>query len=270
MSGLGPILYLPWGASATWLLTFAKSEDGSAIDLTGATAVSFTLKTSVTLEDADADLFLSIAGGELVVVDALAGLVRATLTAAQHEVLRPYGPFAYAAKATLADGAVVIPDLLRGLFYNDLDSTLEQACDGAAITRLDAAAGTLTPTTPAMSNYLINRYDLTGLTGGTTAQLDGLPAAALALLQNGAAVRLFFPGSIVADFRLRANTGSETESAPYRIVCDNAPTRLWELVAVFKESSPCVWDAGLAKFKQILSTGGVLAQSDDADAFVLP
>lgn len=268
-SGLGPILYLPWGASATWRLFIAKSEDGSAIDLTGATAIAFTLKTSPTLADEDAELTLDLTAG-LTVIDPLAGLVSVAITAAQHAALVPYGPFYYKLSATLADGSVVIPDLLRGKFYNDLDSAEEQALDGASITRLDAATGTLTPTTPDMSNYVLNRYDLTSLTGGTSVDLDGLSASVLSFLANGTTVRLFFTGSIVADFRLRANTGAETESAPWKILCDNSSARLWELLSVTKEGAPCVWDASLSKFKQVLSSGGTLTQADDADAFVLP
>lgn len=269
MSGLGPVLYAPCGASATWLMLFAKSEDGSAIDLTGATSITFTLKASPTMADADALLTLSLGSG-ITVIDPLAGVVRVVLTAAQSAALVLTGPASYRTRAALADGSVVIPDLLRGTFDNDLSSVETQSLEGTAITRLDAATGTLTPTTPDMSNYVLNRYDLTGLTGGTAVKLDGLSASTLAYLATGTTVRLFFTGSIIADFRLRANTGSETESSPWRIICDNDAARLWELLGVSKQGAPCVWDASLSKFKQVLSVGGVLAQSDDADAFVLP
>jgi len=269
MSGLGPVLYAPLGASFSFRLALTRPEDGAAIDLTGVTALAFTLKTSPTLADADASLTLNLSSG-ITVVDALAGLVSVSVTAAQSATLTAAGPYYYATKATLSTGAVVIPDLLRGLFYNDLYSVEEQQCEGTAITRLDAASGTLTPTTPDMANTVINRYDLTGLTGGTSVKLDGLSAATLTALSNGAIVRLFFTGSIMADFRLRANTGSETESAPWRILCDNGSGRLWELIAVTKQGVPCVWDATLSKFKQVLTSGGAIALADDADAFVLP
>ncbi|MBC7367559.1 MAG: hypothetical protein H7343_12260 [Undibacterium sp.] len=274
MSGLGPVLYLPWGASASWLLRAAKAEDGSAVDLTLLTAASFTLRTSPTLPDASAELTLSIANAGLVVIDALAGLVKATLTAAQSASLVPYGPFYYRTQLTFADGSVHIPDLLRGTFYNDLDRAESQACDGAAITRLDAATGTLTPLTPDMSNYLINRYDLTALAGTAATALAGLPAGTLTGLQNGAGVRLFFTGSICADFRLRANTGAETQSAPWRILALNATLRLWELIAVTKQGVPCVWNPDTVKFHQLLASGTgtavTPALANEADAFSLP
>lgn len=267
MSGLGPILYAPWGASASWRM--AITRDGAALDLTLLTAAVWSLRRSPTLPDADADLSLSLGAG-LSVVDAPAGFLFGAYTAAQSAELVPYGAFHYQLKLTFSDGAVVIPDLLRGTFYNDLASAEEQACDGASIVRLDAASGTLTPTTPDMSNYVINRYDLTGLTGGTSVKLDGLPAATLAALTDGAVVRLYFTGDIMADFRLRANTGSETESAPWKILADNATGRLWQLLGVWKQGAPCVWDPALSKFKQVLVASGAIALADDADAFVLP
>lgn len=268
MSGLGPVLYVPWGASATWLLAFAKAEDGSAIDLTGATDVSFTLKTSPTITTAT--LSLSVEDGGLEVIDAPAGLVRVSLTATQCAALRSYGFYTYTSRAALADGSVVIPDLLRGLFTTSLASAEEQSCEGGSITRLDAATGTLTPLTPDMSNYVINRYDLTGLTGGASTALDGLSAETLGRLAANTTLRLVFPGSIVAEYRLRANAGSETEFAPWRILCDEDADRLWELVSVHKEGVPCSWDPDLEKFRQVLIATGALALADAADAFELP
>jgi hypothetical protein len=267
MSGLGPILYAPWGASASWRM--AITRDGAALDLTGASAIAFTLRDSPTLPDSSAALTLNLTAG-LTVVDALAGLVSVTLTAAQSAALRSYGNYYYKVAATLAGGSVAIPDLLRGEFTTDLASLESQVCDGGNILRLDASSGTLTPTTPDMANYIINRYDLTGLTGGTSVKLDGLPTATLAFLANGAVVRVYFSGGIMADFRLRANTGAETESAPWNILADNATLRLWELLGVWKEGAPCLWVSSLSKFKQVLENSGSIALADDADAFVLP
>lgn len=272
MSGLGPTLYLPHGASARWRLTFAKSEDGSAIDLSGATAIEFLLKRTSTMDDDDAALHLTAAAG-LTVIDAVAGLVLAAITPAQSRALEGYGEYFYFARATLADGSVVIPDLLRGPFVTDLESAQEQECSGAVV-RLDAATGTLTPVTPDMSNYTINRYDLTGLTGGAATDLDGLSEDTLAALSNGAVVELFFTGSISARFRLRAMVGTEAESAPWIVIADNDTTRVWECIGVFKQGAPCAWNPDTSKFHQLLASGTGTAISpalaDAASAFSLP
>lgn len=272
MSGLGPTLYLPHGASARWRLTFAKSEDGSAIDLTAATAIEFLLKRTSTMDDDDAALHLTASAG-LTVIDAVAGLVLAAITPARSRALEGYGEYFYFARATLADGSVVIPDLLRGTFLTDLESAEEQECSGAVV-RLDAATGTLTPVTPDMSNYTINRYDLTGLTGGTATDLDGLSEDTLAALSDGAVVELFFTGSISARFRLRAMVGTESESVPWLIIADHDTARVWELIGVAKQGVPATWNATTAKFHQLLASGSgtaVIPQlADEAAGFSLP
>jgi hypothetical protein len=65
----------------------ALTRDGAALDLTGAAAIAFTLSDSPTLPAASAALTLNLTAG-LTVVDALAGLVSVTLTAAQSAALR--------------------------------------------------------------------------------------------------------------------------------------------------------------------------------------
>jgi hypothetical protein len=267
MSGLGPTYYLPWGASASWSIAFTQA-DGTPLDLTAASAITFGLSLSPTLPVADNELTLSLGAG-LTVTSAAAGLVSVSLTAAQSLALRCYGPFFYTTRATLASGAIVLPATLRGEFYNDLDlADLKARYPDTTFTSLDNTGGTTVVV--AVSPAVLNRFDLTGLLGNTATTLDGLSTAALALLPNGTMVRLFFSGSIVADFRLRANAGAETESAPWRVLCDNTSLRLWELVSVSKQGVPCVWVASLSKFKQILENSGSIALADDADAFVLP
>lgn len=115
------------------------------------------------------------------------------------------------------------------------------------------------------SAFVGNYYAIT-----TLAALAALPSGTVSVLQNGAVARLFFPGSIVADYRLRANTGAETQSAPWIILATNATLRLWELVVVSKQGVPCVWVSSLSKFKQVLESSGAVALADDADAFILP
>lgn len=243
MSGLGPTLYLPHGASGRWQQTIVKPEDGSAIDLTLATAIEWILKRTPTTADADADLTLTEGAG-ITVLDDLAGQIQIALTAAQSAEPAPYGSYFYFTRVTFSDGRVIIPDNLRGTFLNDLGAAAEQELDEGCITRLDAATGTLTPATPDMSNYVLNRHDLTGLYGGTAVKLDGLAAATLAELSNGTRLQLGFTNRRVAQYRLRAKeTGEVDTSATGQIVvCDYATSRVWELEYVWKDGLPCTWD----------------------------
>lgn len=273
MSGLGPTLYLPHGASGRWLLRFAKPEDGSAIDLTLATAVEFLVKRSSTTADEDAALTLTLAAG-LTTLDAVAGLVQAAVTAAQSAELVGYGGYFYLTRAIFSDGRVIIPDGLRGTLYTDLAAASQQELDEDCVKRLDAASGTLTPVTPDMSNYTINRYDLTGLTGGAATDLDGIAAETLAELSDGTVVELFFTGAISARFRLRARVGAEAEDAPWVIIADHDTDRVWELIGVMKDAVACGWNSDTGKFHQHLLSGTgtavISTPAAEADAFELP
>lgn len=247
------------------------------MDLTGATAVDFFVTRSAFKAEADHDLALRLAAG-VVVIDALAGLVEITLSAALSAALEPYGEFFYFLRATLAGGEVVLPDLLRGSFWNDLTSALNQAANGDCLVRLDPPTGEIAAITPDMANYLLNRYDLMGLTGGQSTKLDALSSATLAAMPNGTQIELFFTGSISAKFRLRARNTGETEVGPslggFIIFCDNDTSRCWELCGVTKQGVPCVWNPDTVKWHQQLAAGtgtgvtGALAQ--EADAFSLP
>lgn len=276
MAGLGDTLYAPHGATFTLLLALAKPEDGSAYDLTGATDLAFYLKSSPYLADADAELTLTVGDG-ITVIDAEAGLVQVQVTAAQHATLNNYGTYHYSTVATLADGTVIRPDLLRGEFINDPASALEQEQQGAAIKRLDAATGTLTPVTPDMSNYLLNRYDLTGLTGGDTTDLDGLAEETLDALQNGARLVLTLTATdtekIRAEYQLGA-IGADVEAAPWIIVCDNDTTRCWRLDrgSVSKAGQPAAYNATSGKFHRVWAVGadGSATPSVDASGFSFP
>lgn len=267
-SGLGPILYLPTGATGRFRLTFARA-DGTIIDLTGATAVEFFVTRSPFMAEADYDLALSVGEG-ITITDGPAGLADAVISAALSAALEPFGEFFYFARATLATGEVVIPDLLRGSFWTDITSALNQADNGDALVRLDPPTGEISAVTPDMANYLINRYDLTGLYGGTSADFDGLSAATLAQLANGARIQLGFAGRILAQYVLRANTGAEvdTPTTGRIVVFDNDTDRVAELEFVMKEGLPCAWDEPAQTWCQVTGYGG--AASLITPGFTLP
>lgn len=273
MSGLGPLLYLPHGSSARWLQRVTKPEDGSAIDLSLATTYEWLLKRTATTADADAVLTLEENDG-ITVLDAVAGLLELELTAAQSAALLAYGTYFCFTRITFADGRVIIPDSLRCSLTTDLAAAEEQELDEGCVKRLDAATGTLTPVTPDMSNYTINRHDLTGLTGGASTDLDGLSVETLSALSNGAVVELFFTGSISARFRLRAMVGTEAEDAPWLIIADNDTDRVWELIGVQKQGAPCAWNPDTEKFHQVLASGTgtavIPSLAPEASAFSLP
>lgn len=263
-------LSFPKGSQRAYLLSFPVG-----IDLTGAT-LSAALKYSP--DDADSDAVALSTGDDpaltLVIVDAVAGLATLTILAAATATVSRAAPLYWQVRATLAGGEVYAWENHQGPVH--LTPLAGAACGctdyppqpGVTATIDDTSALSLLPT--MLSNVVINRYDLTRLLGGSSVALDGLSAATLGALQNGAILRVFFTGSIVADYRLRANTGSETESAPWRVLCDNSSARLWELVTVTKQGTPCVWDATLSKFRQVLFAEGALTTADAADAFILP
>ena len=274
-TGLGPILFLPAGASGTFRLTLSRA-DGAALDLTGATAVQFIVTRSPYKADADHELTLALASG-ITVTDAAGGIAEAAITAAQSAALPNYGRFFYFVRATLASGEVAIPDLCRGLFFTDRTSALNQAANGDALQRLDAPTGEILAVSRDMGNYLLNRYDLTGLTGGATTDLDGLSAATLANLSNGARLVLTLTHAdtdkIRAEYELGAK-GASTESAPWVIVCDNDTTRCWRLDrgSVFKGGQPCAYNSTSQLWHRIWAVGadGSAAPSVDASGFTLP
>lgn len=243
MSGLGPVLYLPHGSSARWLERITKPEDGSAIDLTLATDIEFLVKRSPTAADADAALTLTVGDG-ITTLDATAGLIQVAITATQCAALLSYGSYFYLTRITFSDGRVIVPDGLRGSFLTDLAEATEQELDEDCVKRLDAATGTLTPVTPDMSNYIINRFDLTGLYGGTSVKLDGLSADTLAELSNGARLQIGFSSRRVAQYVLRAKESGEVDTASTGrlVVCDNDTDRVWELEYVWKDGLPATWD----------------------------
>lgn len=237
-------------------MQFTKA-DGTAADLTGATAIDFYVKETAWLPDASALLRLS-SGAGLAVSDAPAGTVIATITAAQSALITPYGNLFYFARATLSDGTVVIPDALRGTFVTDITAAISQAAAGAQLVAIPAAQG----------NYIINRYDVDGLTAGDN-PLAGLDLTSLK--GSNALVYLHFTGSISALFRLRAK-GADSAVAQWRVLSTNDAAYLWENVKVTKEGADCLWNAADSKFYQVIGTivDGQLAQTVASTGFQLP
>jgi hypothetical protein len=246
----------------------------AGIDLTGAT-LEAVLKYS--LSDAD-DAALARSFGD-----------SPTLTALVVEAISGLGTLTFLSEATSGIPAglipwwqvtVILPGGTRYIFQQHqgpvylTPTNAGCLCDdfppqpGVTTVLDDTSSASLLPL--MLSNVVINRYDISRLLGGSLSALDGISAATLVQLQNGTILRLFFAGSIMADFRLRANAGSETESAPWRVLCDNASGRLFELVGVWKQGTPCVWDTDLNKHRQVLVAGGSLAIADAGDAFVIP
>lgn len=147
----------------------------------------------------------------------------------------------------------------------------------ATITRVARYTGTIERTYLDMANYLLNRYDLTGLTGGASTDLDGIRSATLGNLSNGARLIVTIEHSdgehIRAEYQLGA-IGEDAESAPWIIVCDNDTDRCWRLDrgSVFKGGQPCVYNATSAKFHRVWAVGadGSAVPSVDGTGFTIP
>lgn len=147
----------------------------------------------------------------------------------------------------------------------------------ATVELLSVYTATLEELSPPMSNYVLNGYTLTGLTGGTPVKLDGLFTATLAGLQAGTRIVVSLTHAdtetIRVEYQLGAK-GADTESAPWLIVCDNDTTRCWRLDrgSVHKGGLPCVWNADSAKFHRIHGVGadGSAVPAMDETGFTLP
>lgn len=256
---------------STVYVPLAWTRDGAAIDLTGATLFAQILALA-TSPDSAALCASDDAGPVLVFVnrDDLAGLATLKFLPGATSDIRQLPAPVWQARATLASGEVVAlnahlgPISLTPPQGSTIDNTW--SCDATIDCGGDAQSLVV-----ASANYVLNRADITRLTGSLGTDLAGLSADTLASYATGAVVRLFFAGSIVTDWRLRLRaTAPSTESAQHRVFCVNDATRLWERIAISKEGASCAWDADLGKFKQILVAGGAITLADDADAFLLP
>jgi len=139
------------------------------------------------------------------------------------------------------------------------------------ISRLAEYAGTITSYVSEMSAYYVmNRPEITGLTGGTPTKLDGFDITNLKT--GNPMIALFFSGSIVAIFRLRAKALGETAVTGWKVLSTSDAAYLWELVSVTKEGCPCEWNATTSKWYQRIATGseGAVASGLASTGFVLP
>lgn len=158
-----------------------------------------------------------------------------------------------------------MPTALQGILTQS-----SPAYAGALTTAAPKYSGAISLYLPEMSAYyLLNRYDITALTGGTPSKLDGFDITLLK--QGNARLALYFTGSVLAIYRLRAK-GVDAESLPWRVVSDVDAAYLWELEAVCKQGVPCVWNADTSKFHQVMASGaaGVVAVELDQTGFALP
>jgi hypothetical protein len=119
------------------------------------------------------------------------------------------------------------PDGDRRTIYQDTVTLLEEAIDGAAFTPQPQSS--YYTVTEAQSRYVLNRSDITGLTGGTASDLDSIATAAGAI-SAGTCVAIFVAKSFPV-YRLRA--GTDAEASPNIIRPDDyAGTTnefVWEL-----------------------------------------
>lgn len=134
------------------------------------------------------------------------------------------------------------------------------------ITPVLTLSGTITAFLREMANYVINRYDINGLTAGTVP----LAGVDISLLKTGnPIVALFFTGSIMALYRLRAK-GGDSAVAQWKVISTSDATYLWELVQVTKEGAPCEWNATDSKFYQRITSGATPASGLADVGFQLP
>jgi hypothetical protein len=255
-------LRFPQGSSSSYLLKFLR-PDGAVESLDGASFAAY-LKRSVF--DADADALVDISRH-----DFQAGLAVLSFFPADTADLDPFLSCEWQVRATLGDGRVYVSAYHQGqLVFAPLPGDSQMS---------EPPNDYIEKFTPeAMSNYIRNLYELSGLTGGGSTKLDGLSAATLAAMPNGTQVELHFTGSIGVRYRLRDLEDGEVEvgaaAGGFLIVANNDTTRAWELCAVTKEGQPCVWNTDTTLWHQQLAqgtgTGVAPALAQEADGFSLP
>lgn len=269
-------LKFPPGSTAYLLLAWKR--DGAQLDLTGATLAAALLEGPA----APADSALALTTGDdpslsITWRDDPAGLAILKFSPAATAALAAGRPYFWRASATLANGDVIIAETHQGPVFmspylgNPLDEAWGESPPVDGVTQTLLAGGTVTLLPPAMANYVLNRYDLTGLTGGAATDLDALSSATLALLQNGAKLCLSFAGDIELFYKLTAK-GADVENAPWIIVCDHDAARVWRLISVSKQGQPCAYNETSQKFHRVWGVGadGAATASLDVDGFAIP
>lgn len=109
------------GDTASWEFRIAEQNGGAALDLTGA-SLRFTVKTSRREPDSAALIQKQIATG-IEVVDALGGVLRVTLSAADTAALDPQTLYVWDLQVRTALGIVITPDYAQGTMRIDGDVT---------------------------------------------------------------------------------------------------------------------------------------------------
>lgn len=102
------------GETGVWLATITDA-DGVAQSLAQLASAEFVVKASKAAT-ATALFTLTLAGGALAVVDAAAGTLRITASAASTALLSPGRKYRYYLKLTFSDTTVSYPDGLAGEF----------------------------------------------------------------------------------------------------------------------------------------------------------
>lgn len=261
-------LRFPQTAVRSWKLVFPRAADAAAReDLTGATFAAY-IKRS--LFDADEDALVDIADW-ITALGPENGEAVMTTVPADLEDVDPFLSAHWQVRATLSDGRVLELDAHRGpLVFDPLTGDPEIA---------EPDNDHIEAYSPGTAGSGAQLTAITGLTGGTSADLDGMTAAQLAFLPVGSVIELYFSGSIVAKYRRRLRSpANEAEvgaaAGGFLIVCDNATTTAWELLSVHKQGVPCTWNTDTELWHQQLATGsgdGVSpALAQEADAFSLP
>jgi hypothetical protein len=137
-AGLGPLLLLLAGTSARFRLIFLE-DDGSPVDLTGATALKFVIKRDAYIADTYAIVTKVLADFTLT---PLSGWADFAIAASETATDEPWGDYFYYAEVTLPSGRVLIPDKMRGPAKLDAEDDDYQSMVGPCIVRLDAPYGT--------------------------------------------------------------------------------------------------------------------------------
>lgn len=153
-AGLGPLLLLLAGTSARFRLIFLE-DDGSPIDLTTVSELSFVLKRDAYIDDQYAVVTKML--DDFDIADPANGYAEFDIDADETEDAEQWGDYFYYAKLKLASGRAVIPDLMRGPAKLDRNYDGVQAVSGSCIVRLDAPSGV----TPDFSSSQIFTVSIT-------------------------------------------------------------------------------------------------------------
>ncbi len=202
-------LQFPRGGAFSFTRQFVAG--GAPLDLTAATLVAY-LKYSP--DDADADAIATLAIAALVAAN---GTVTIALTAAQVPLTLPLGvAYYWCARATVA-GVTYAPENCHGqVILTPLDGVLAGILSDLGVTE------TITPeetasTYEAAGTAVINRPDITSLTGGLVTSLDAIVTAGSITYPVNTVVILSY-GLVSQIWKLVAGTDAEAPTSTPAIV----------------------------------------------------